>query len=436
MLVDRCNVLFYPRGQTKPLQAGELRLLPGLKGSVFRYLPAYLEHRDAIAFDPLGLPLSPDERMTMREADWILPDAIGDAGPDTWGKSVIDRVSKLERSSEFDYLLAAGPNRIGALDFSVADGVPSLVTADLKDLVDIEAAIDQVKKKLPVEDHMRHLLAPGASLGGVRPKTVVQMEGELWIAKFNARDEDFDAVSLEYAGMRLAHQAGLSVANVRKHQFSDTRAALLVLRFDRESLADNEFGRIPYISARTLLRGYARQILAEAKARYSYLLLTEAMRLIGSAEVLNEDLRELFRRMVFNVLVDNTDDHESNFGFVYTGGWRLSRAFDISPQLTTLGYQQMEVGASYTESSLQNALTACARFGLQIADAVSLVEGLIDATQAMGDVYRECGIDGGRVDRAVRYRERLVSEFRKVRPSLLKDKSQRAIRETRADRKS
>lgn len=415
MPADRCNVLFYPRGKTTPLLAADLRLLPGVKGSIFKYLREYLAHPEAIALDPFGLPLGPEEKVTLRHDDRILPDAIGDAGPDAWGRKVIERVEKLERSSEFDYLLAAGANRIGALDFTVGgNGRPS-AAGTLQDLADIESAMEQMRRKEPVDERTRHLLAPGATLGGVRPKTVIETDGRQWIAKFNARDEDFDAVSMEYAGMRLALKAGISVAEVRKHQFSDKRVALLVLRFDREPLAGGHFGRIPYISARTLLHGYAREIQGATKPENSYLLIAEARRLTGSAEILSGDLTELFRRMVFNILVDNTDDHESNHGFVHDGGWRLSKAFDISPQLTTLGYQQMEVGTADTESSLANALSACERFGLKQDEAVALVEGLIVATHQMADVYLEAGIDEIRVGRAAAYRERIVAEFKKAK---------------------
>lgn len=413
MPADRCNVLFYPRRKIAPLKAGELRLLPGLKGSVFTYFPDYIAHPEAIALDPFGLPLRREERVTMKDDARLLPEAIGDAGPDAWGRKVIDRVAKLERSSEFDYLIAAGPNRIGALDFSLSDDPAPPAVAKLTDLADIEAAIDQLKKRQPLDDRLRHLLAPGASLGGVRPKTAVEAQGKLWIAKFNAREEDFDAVSMEYAGMRLAQKAGIAVAQVRKHQFSDRRAALLVLRFDREPLGGGAFGRLPYLSARSLLRGYGREVLGEAKPQYSYPLLAEARRLTGSSAVLSEDLKELFRRMVFNILVDNTDDHESNHGFVHDDGWRLSQAFDISPQMTRLGYQQMQVGTGDTESSLTNALSACERFGLRRDEAVALVERLIEASKDMADIYRDAGIEPARIEAAEQYRRRLVREFGK-----------------------
>ncbi len=425
MPVDRCNVFFYPRGESTPLRAAELRLLPGLKGSVFRYLPEYVVHREAIAFDPFVLRLNTEEKVTTRQEDRLLPDAVGDAGPDAWGKKVIDRVARLERFSEFDYLLEAGPNRIGALDFSVDDDARASATAGLGDLADIELAMERVRKKEPVDDRLRHLLAPGASLGGARPKTVVETDGRLWIAKFNSRDEDFDAVSMEYAGMKLAEKAGLDVANVRKHQFSDQRVALLVPRFDREPLESGLFGRIPYLSARTLLRGYGREIVGLSKPQYSYPLLAEARRLTGSIALLSDDLQELFRRMVFNILVDNTDDHEANHGFVYEGGWRLSKAFDISPQLTTLGYQQMEVGAMDAESSLANALSACERFGLQYDEAMVLVEGLIEATRGMADTYREAGIDEMRIERATEHREKLVADFAKRKVSTPKPMKRR-----------
>ena len=119
MPVDRCNVLFHPRRQAEPILAGELRLLPGIKGSVFQYARDYINDKRAIALDPIALPLHAGEMVTLREGDALIPDAFSDAGPDAWGRMVIDRVANPERKSEFDYLLAAGSNRTGALDFAI-----------------------------------------------------------------------------------------------------------------------------------------------------------------------------------------------------------------------------------------------------------------------------------------------------------------------------
>ena len=146
MPVDRCNVFFYPRKERKPLLAGELRLLPGMKGSVFQYSKDFIANPNAIPLDPFSLPFQSTEIVTVREGESFLADAFSDAGPDAWGRAVIDRVAKLERSSEFDYLLAAGPNRTGALDFSIDGENHELVVAQMDDLADIETAIDQIRK--------------------------------------------------------------------------------------------------------------------------------------------------------------------------------------------------------------------------------------------------------------------------------------------------
>lgn len=412
MPADRCNVFFYPRRERTPLLAGELRLLPGMKGSVFQYSRDFIANPDAIALDPFSLPLQPAEMVTVREGDSLIPDAFGDAGPDVWGRAVIDRVARLERSSEFDYLLATGSNRAGALDFSVDMESIEPVSARIDDLADIEIAIDQIRRKLPIEERLRHLLALGTSVGGMRPKTIVEKDGHLWIAKFNARDEDFDAVSMEYAGMSLANRCGIAVPAIHKHQFQDQRIALLVRRFDRESLDGGQYGRIPYISARTLLRGYGREIDSTVPSEYSYILLAQVRRLTGQEETLGADLKELFRRMVFNILIDNTDDHQRNHGFLYDGGWRLAPAFDVSSQLTALGYQAMKVGADDTHATLANALSECAHFGLKPEEALELVNQLIASTGALPAVYREAGVDPERVAVAARIRESIVSAFR------------------------
>jgi serine/threonine-protein kinase HipA len=411
--VDKCNVLFYPRGRAEPVIAGELRLLPRMAGSVFRYSGEFIRHRSAIALDPFVLPLRNDEVVTHRSGDAIIPEVFQDAGPDAWGRTVIDRaLGGLERSSEFDYLLAAGSNRTGALDFSADGKDENALASQLGDLTQIEAAIDRIRKRLPLEDKLRHLVAPGTSLGGVRPKTNVRHEGCFWIAKFNSRDEDFDAVSVEYAGMQLAGLCGLDVPQVRKIDFSDNRVALLVRRFDREALDDGAYGRIPFISARTVLNGYASEVMGETLAEYSYVLLAEALRLIATQNGLLPGLRELFSRMVLNILIDNTDDHERNHGLLHDGrGWTLSPAFDISSQFTALGYQGMGIGARGTEASLENAVSECDRFGLTTDEALDVVKRLIESTSNLTDVYREAGIDGGRVKRIAQYRERVINAF-------------------------
>ena len=412
MPVDRCNVLFHPRRQAEPILAGELRLLPGIKGSVFQYARDYINDKRAIALDPIALPLHAGEMVTLREGDALIPDAFSDAGPDAWGRIVIDRVTNPERKSEFDYLLAAGSNRTGALDFAIEGQRRGPEALQTSDLASIEAAIDRVRRKLPIGEKVRHLLARGTSVGGMRPKTLVEKDGALWIAKFNARDEDFDAVSMEFAGMTLAGHCGLRASVVQKHQFQDQRICLLVRRFDREPLGGAHYGRIPYISARAVLRGYGRETEGVASAEYSYVVLADALRRVGRADTLAPDLGELFKRMAFNILVDNTDDHEWNHGLLYDGGWSLAPAFDVSSQVTGLGYQAMSVGAGNTTASLANALSECGRFGLGREEAGSVVQDLVRTTEQLEQVYLDAGVDADRAAQAARIRQGIVSAFR------------------------
>ena len=416
MPVDRCNVLFHPAGQREPIVAGELRLLPGMKGSVFQYGRDYINDKRAIALDPIALPLHAGEILTLREGDTLIPDAFADAGPDAWGRMLIDRVANPERKSEFDYLLAAGSNRTGALDFAIEGQQRNPAAAQTSDLASIEVAIDQMRNKLPIEERYRHLLALGTGVGGVRPKTLVEKDGAFWIAKFNARDEDFDAVSMEYAGMTLAGKCGLRVCAVQKHQFQDQRICLLVRRFDREPLGDACYGRVPYISARALLRGYGRETEGSAPAGVSadtsYVVLADALRRVGRTDMLATDLKELFKRMVFNILIDNTDDHERNHGLLYDRGWSLAPAFDISSQTTGLGYQAMIVGTENTNASIANALSECGRFGLGRGDAESVVNELVEATAQLEAVYLNAGVDAGRAANAARIRQRIVLAYR------------------------
>ncbi|MCX7157872.1 MAG: HipA domain-containing protein, partial [Proteobacteria bacterium] len=210
----------------------------------------------------------------------------------------------------------------------------------------------------------------------------------------------------------LAEKCGLRASVVQKHQFQDRRACLLVRRFDREPLGGAHHGRIPYISARAVLRGYGRETEGVAFADYSYVVLADALRRVGRTDTLAPDLREIFKRMAFNILIDNTDDHERNHGLLYDGGWSLAPAFDVSSQVTGLGYQAMSVGAGNTTASLANALSECGRFGLGREEAGSVVQDLVRTTEQLEQVYLDAGVDADRAAQAARIRQGIVSAFR------------------------
>lgn len=394
---DALQVFVYPRGALAPVACGLLRLLPGFTGTVFAYRADYLRRADAFALDPFALPLRAGDFVFPKTQAGLLPPAFEDAAPDQWGRIVIERTrGELPRRSEFDYLAAAGGDRTGALAFSAMEA--PLAEEDesaqgIDQLREIEEAAQRIAAGLPVEERHRLLLRKGASIGGVRPKCVVREGEALWIAKFNARDENLDAVALEYAGMRLAAQCGILVPAVRKAALEGGHHALLVARFDREWLGAH-FGRIAYLSGRSLMRGYWQAMQGEAVAEYGYPLLAEAMRAGCAAHSLRDDLAQLYRRMLFNILIDNTDDHEKNHGFLLgPQGWRLAPAFDLSSQLHALGYQGMTVGAQGRASSMENALSECARFGLGVGEARAIIDEIEDALRGWEALYRECGVD-------------------------------------------
>jgi serine/threonine-protein kinase HipA len=409
---DALQVFVYPRGALTPLACGVLRLLPGFTGTSFAYRADYLRRAEAFALDPFALPLRAGDFVFPKTQAGLLPPAFEDAAPDQWGRIVIERTQgELSRRSEFDYLAAAGGDRSGALAFSMTGSLPTEENESaqgIEQLGEIEQAAQRIAAGLPVAERHRLLLRKGTSLGGVRPKCVVREGETLWIAKFNARDENLDAVALEYAGMQLAAQCGIVVPSVRKVALEGGHHALLVARFDREWLGE-QFGRIAYLSGRSLMRGYWQAMQGEAVAEYGYPLLAEAMRAGCAAQDLRADLAQLYRRMLFNILIDNTDDHEKNLGFLLNAqGWRLAPAFDLSSQLHALGYQGMTVGAQGRAGSMENALSECARFGLSVAEAQAIAGAIKAAMRDWEMIYRASGVDRESIKRVATVMRRTV----------------------------
>lgn len=394
MPVDRVKVVVYPPGEIAPVPAGTLTLQPRMSGCTFRYDDTYLARENAFAIDPFALPLVARDFAFPKHGDGVLPPAFADAGPDAWGRKFMDQTLKLDRSSDFDYFVASAGQRVGAIALE-SDG--ARLPEDTASLTDIEVAIDRVRQKLPIEARLQRILMPGSGLGGVRPKTTITHDNALWIAKFNARDEDVDAVSLEYATMKLARHCGIHTAETERVELGENRRALLVKRFDRYATPAG-FCRVHYLCARTLIEGYASQ--SGERPDESYLMLAEARRTASPAGTITNDLQELFRRIVFNIIVDNTDDHWKNHGFLLMkSGWQLSPAFDLSTQMTNLGYQSMVVGEAETESSLANALSACALFGLRKESAEAIINDVSKKALVWREIYAGCGVDQALLDR-------------------------------------
>lgn len=298
----------------------------------FRYDEDWLEYHDRFPLEP-ALTLDPAAFHT--PAGKKLFGAIGDSAPDSWGRALMRRAERgRARGSgetprtlrEIDFLLMVDDEaRPGALRFALEEGGPFVAMSDvsrippLVQLPRLLAASDQIVSERETDEDIRLLLAPGSSLGGARPKASVRdRDGTLAIAKFPHREDEIDIELWEATALTLAAEAGIRVPEWRVETVKG-KSALLLKRFDR-----TRGTRIPYLSAMSMLG-------AKDNEQRSYLELVDALRRYGSAP--KADMRELWRRMVFSILISNTDDHLRNHGFLYqrADGWRLSPAFDLNP---------------------------------------------------------------------------------------------------------
>ena len=362
-----------------PRLIGQLFLAEGKRKVGLEYDPEWLQNGFALSED---LPLARGVFLP-KERD-MAAGAVDDARPDRWGERVIRSLYKPARLSVLEYLYFGGENRFGALGVSLdpANYQPSGdgVLANLDKLPDMERAIAAILAGENLSEPLARLVKPGPSFGGARPKSLIQMEGAQWVLKFS-EGEDFNTELVEHATMRLAAQCGMNVAETRALQLP-RRHAVAVKRFDRSGAQ-----RSHVISANTVLRA--------AGLPMGYPELAQSMRRIARADAIRAQQKELFRRMVFNILIDNTDDHEKNHAFVRAadGFYDLSPAYDVVPSVQGLGQQQLRVGKREAESSIENALSEVQAFGLSKDSAVEVVKQVAFAVDGWQENFRSLGVN-------------------------------------------
>ncbi len=328
---SECFVYVTLPGETAAVTAGRFAQQTSRQGVVtgrFVYGRSYLARPDAVELDPVELKLGTRTYQTVLMAG--LFGALRDAGPDRWGRRLVERQTGVTGLGELDYLLHSPDDRAGALGFGLGPTPPASArqrnrTIDLARLQEIADRLvaDESRPSGVDAAHVEELLLLGTSMGGARPKAVVEDDGGLWLAKFNRADDRWNMARVEHAMLALAKACGLTVAQSRLVAVAG-RDALLVKRFDREK---TEAGttRARMVSALTLLRADELQ-----RERWSYVVLAEELRRI-SADA-RGDAAELFRRMVFNALISNIDDHPRNHAVIAPGReWRLSPAYDLTP---------------------------------------------------------------------------------------------------------
>lgn len=337
---------------------------------------------------PLYLPELPLESGVLPLAPGLsMPGCLRDASPDAWGRRVIiNRLTignaKTTDTASFDeltYLLESGSDRIGALDFqrSPTEYVPRLSSpASLEELM---TAAARVERGMPLSPELDAALNHGTSIGGARPKVLIDDVDRKYIAKFSSSTDLYDVVKAEFVAMRLASLVGLDVAPVSMVHAAG-KSVLLIERFDRTRTSAG-WRRRAMVSALTL------QGLDEMMARYaSYEVLAEIIRRRFVDP--KSTLRELFSRLVFNVLCGNTDDHARNHAAFWDGGrLSLTPAYDLCPQMRTgsEATQAMLIDGDNRYSRLSICLSASRHFLLSPAQAREVVERQVDGIQAHWD---------------------------------------------------
>ena len=251
------------------------------------------------------------------------------------------------------------------------------------------ASANRVTEEHETEDDLRLLLAPGSSLGGAHPKASVRhRDGRLMIAKFPHRSDEIDAVRWEAVALKLASRASVEVPH-SKLELAGRKPVLLLHRFDRAPGV-----RIPFLSAMSMLG-------ANDNETRSYLEIADAIRRYGVAPAV--DLRQLWRRIVFNVLISNTDDHLRNHGFLYSGGtgWWLSPAYDLNPVPADLVLRVLStaIDAEDATASVDLAFSVAEYFGLTQTPARRIAGEVRKAVSQWRIVARQVGIKKGDQDR-------------------------------------
>ena len=364
----------------RPVLIGELNTVRTQQSVSLRYADEWLEHGFALSED---LPLLAEEFLP-RDKD-TAAGAVDDARPDRWGERVIRLIDKPPRLSLMEYLYFAGPDRFGALGVSSSrERYTPRTGGPLPTLADADAIHDLVRKVLanePVPAAQKRLLAPGVTMGGARPKALLDLDGEQWIVKFSA-DDPTDTPLIEHASMMLARKARIRTATTRPIRLVDGHA-VAIERFDRRGRE-----RIHALSANVALKAAGEPL--------GYPELAQLLRRRGVIEgdVHLAHMQELFRRMVFNILIDNTDDHEKNHVLLVNDAqqYELSPAFDVLPSGQALGYQQMRVGSGGADATLDNAMSMAALFGLKADAAVKEVRAVVKVVDGWQAHFKAAGV--------------------------------------------
>jgi serine/threonine-protein kinase HipA len=377
---------------------------------VFNYGRSYLARADAIAIYAPELPLQAGAIRLL--SGLAMPSCLRDASPDAWGRRVLinrkcGRMGTDAAGAELEeltYLLESGSDRIGALDFQLSATGYAPRKAQQASLEDLMTAADKVGRGLPLSAELDAALLHGTSLGGARPKVLIQDGNRTYIAKFSASNDLYNVVKAEFIAMRLAAKVGLDVASVQLTSALG-KDVLLIERFDRQR-HEAGWSRRAVVSALTMLE------LDEMMAAYaSYEKLAEIIRHRFTEP--RATLRELFSRIVFNILCGNTDDHARNHAAFWDGHHlALTPAYDICPQSRAgqEASQAMLICGPDRRSQIATCIATAPNFLLRTEDAVSIVNTQVQLIEReWNSVCLEANLS--QVDRHYFWRRQFLNPF-------------------------
>lgn len=378
--------------EDKPVICGVTRIKDNGKPGQFRYGKSYLGRPDAFPLDPINLPLS-DEVFSTSASNGLFG-ALADAGADSWGEKVILSLHQTKPKNKLEFLLAGSGMGVGALVFSLSQSSskPKRNKNMLGDVPMLLKAKDAILRDEAIPEEAKKAFEYGSSMGGARPKTIVQDGDTSYLAKFNRPDDLFNTVKVEHASMTMLKELGGSVAYTSTLH-SHGSDILLVERFDLFK------GRpiAHFLSANSLFN-MQKVNKSAPTTTYTYGFLAEFIMKYGDNPL---DAHDLYKRMAFNVFIGNTDDHSRNHALLYnfdSKTWRLSPAYDVLP-INNSKQHGVGIGIEGREGTINNLLSQSMRFGLRSSKALKIINTVKELCIEWPSYFTAHGVGEGDLER-------------------------------------
>jgi serine/threonine-protein kinase HipA len=374
-MISEAYIWIWLPGKYEPVVCGKLEAENHIYS--FVYGRSYLERSNAIALDPRELPL---QDKVFSPSFGETHSVIRDAAPDAWGRRVLTYKSGGRSLSELDYLLQAGRDRIGAMDVRSESSEYMVTQPDRHAFIgDLLTAAEKVENGEPLPESLGNALLHGSSVGGARPKSLLDDADHKWIAKFSSTTDHYPVMKSEYAAMWLAGKCGIAIPDIKIEKILG-KDVLLVKRFDRERVNDQWHRRF-MISGLTALQLHETEASVASYPELAFFIRR-------SGEHYPADVKQLFRRMIFNILIGNTDDHARNHAFFWNGNhYTLTPAYDICPLLRAgqTANQAMLVGKYGRASTIRNALSQPELFSMTTPEAQTVQEEITEIIKKRWD---------------------------------------------------